>query len=289
MKRFIFLVLLVVSTTLYAQETYQVDGKSYTLKTEESGELTLLWNIIDDNYRYFIKSENGIVELVNTKGEGRKYNEEYKTTLSNLTNNYGNIEKVKLTLTSLKKYIHNYNNSRQPEDTTGLKNNKLGSKLLFFGGITNHPFVDNPKNAKNLQFGFELEVFQQSEMPRHSLFLSLNHSPKSDDFELNNTQFNLGYRYRVINKEAFNIYGSLTLATMNISTQSLEYYNEDNLITEDDTSSDFNVPFSFGIGTDIKISKNGYITLMYNELFALFLDSHDNFSTNISLGYKLNL
>ena len=76
---------------------------------------------------------------------------------------------------------------------------------------------------------------------------------------------------------------------MNISTQSLEYYDGENLITDDDTNSDFDAPFSFGVGTDIKISKNGYITFMYNELFAAFVDNQGNFSTNISLGYKLNL
>ena len=51
----------------------------------------------------------------------------------------------------------------------------------------------------------------------------------------------------------------------------------------------FDVPFIFGIGSDIKVSKNSYITIIYGELFAIFLNNQGNFSTDISIGYKFNL
>ena len=37
--------------------TYNVDGTFYDLKSEVSGTIDLLWNIIDNEYRYFIKKD----------------------------------------------------------------------------------------------------------------------------------------------------------------------------------------------------------------------------------------
>jgi hypothetical protein len=54
-------------------------------------------------------------------------------------------------------------------------------------------------------------------------------------------------------------------------------------------STAFDAPFIFGVGADIKVGNNSYITLIYGELFAILLDNQGNFSSDISLGYKFNL
>ena len=92
MKKLVFILCLLLSfMSLKAQETYTVDGETLQLKTEVDGNLDLLWNIIDGQYRYFVRTENGsIQELVNTKNpDTKKYQEQYKTTLNQLTKDYG--------------------------------------------------------------------------------------------------------------------------------------------------------------------------------------------------------
>jgi len=73
MKYFVFIALfMVVYTPLSAQEKIDVNGKTYELKTEVEGELDLLWHVIDKQYRYFVKTNDGnILELLNTKKENR--------------------------------------------------------------------------------------------------------------------------------------------------------------------------------------------------------------------------
>ena len=61
------------------------------------------------------------------------------------------------------------------------------------------------------------------------------------------------------------------------------------LVTENISDTAFDAPFIFGIGADFKITDNSYIFIGYNQLFAAFLDNQGNFSTDITLGYKLSL
>lgn len=97
-------VFLFAATTI-AQENYTVNGSTYSLKTEVEGPLTLLWNVIDNEYRYFAKKDNAIIELRNTRVNG-KYQEEYKQTLRELTaDNSVVASKTNLTLVSLRNYF----------------------------------------------------------------------------------------------------------------------------------------------------------------------------------------
>ena len=56
-----------------SQESYSVNGETLQLKTEVSGNISLLWNIIEGKYRYFVKKDNTIIELTNTKNTNHKY------------------------------------------------------------------------------------------------------------------------------------------------------------------------------------------------------------------------
>ncbi|WP_299114556.1 hypothetical protein [uncultured Winogradskyella sp.] len=287
MKKILIILLFSFAFQLnYSQETYTVNGETLELKTEIEGQLDLLWNIIDGNYRYFVRTENGnITELKNTKNTDKSYQEEYKTTLSSLTNGMST-KKLKLTLYSLRNYLDAYNASVDATYASTSTERKVQFRLGFSGGITNNPFVGNPDNKKVPMFGAELEIYEANVLPRHSGFLQVRHALDNDDFQYSTTEFSLGYRYRVINRERFSIYGQVKLATVNFT--SVTFINDDDMeVDQSDTS--FDIPFIFGIGSDIKVSDNSYVTIIYGELFALLLDNQGNFSSDIAIGYKFNL
>lgn len=293
-KLFLLIGFIVISISGFAQNTYTINNESLELKTEVDGNLDLLWNIFDGKYRYFVRTKDGnIQELVNTKSEEtNKYREEYKTVLNNLTQDYGlNADKVNLTLFSLKEYLNTYN------ATSDLSYNyegraKIQSRLGAFGGLTNHPFAQNPSNQSGPFFGLEFEIFEENNLSRHALFFHLRHALEHDDFEYSSTQLAIGYRFRVINKEAFNFYGNLKIVTYGHAEGKVYYPDVTNpgaLISEDISSTGVQIPFILGIGADIKITKNSFITLAYHDIYAVFIDNNDNFPIDFAIGYKINL
>lgn len=292
MKRCLFTLLL--SCTLWcsvqAQTTYTVDGENLDLKTEVEGPLNLLWTSKDQVFRYFIADKNGtITELKNTKVDG-KFQSEYITQLENLTNNGVTALKVKFILPDLKRYIVDYNNSVAPGTNT-YSRMKLKTRLGAFGGLTNSPFAENPENETTGLFGAELEFFGDTKTPRHAGFLSARHSLSNDKFKYSATQIALGYRFRFIKNEAFNFYANVKFATLTFVKDEVTTFNPANPLTTivvEESATLFDTPFIFGVGADIKLG-NGYVTLAYNELFAILLDNQGNFPIDFALGYKFNL
>jgi hypothetical protein len=272
-------------TSLIAQETYTVHGETLQLKTEVEGQLDLLWNVIDGHYRYFVRTtDNSITELVNTRDENRHYQEEYKTTLQNLTD--VNADNVNLTLTDLKSFIDEYNLSQDPTYSSSIYNAKLQLLLGIFGGITNSPFINNPNNTKSPQFGAELELLDGNRIKRHALFMQLRHVFEADDFKYSTTELALGYRFRVINARSFSLYGQSKFATLNFLKNTVPGAND---VPVDINETVVDIPLTFGIGADIRLTDSSYLTINYNELFAALVENNGNFSTNITLGYKFNL
>ncbi len=287
MKKIVFFLLVCFVFQLnYAQETYTVNGETLELKTEIDGKLDLLWNTINGEYRYFVRTEDGtITELKNSKDANNKFQEEYKTTLSSLTNGLST-EKLKLTLYDLRNFIDAFNASSDSSYTSTSTESSVQFRLGFSGGITNNPFVGNPDNKSTPMIGAELEIFEANVLPRHSGFFQARHTFDSNDFPYSTTELSLGYRYRVINKESFSIYGQFKLATVNFSNVT---FADENDMEIDSSETSFDIPFIFGIGSDIKVGENSYITIIYGELFAILLDNQGNFSTDIAIGYKFNL
>jgi len=273
------------TTILVAQDTYTVQNETLQLKTEVEGQVDLLWNIIDGKYRYFVRSsDNAITELVNTRNEDRKFQEEYKTVLENLTGD--SAEDVNFTLTDLKKYIDDYNATQDPSYVSSIYNAKLQLLLEAFGGVTNSPFINNPDNSMSPQFGTELELLDGNRIKRHALFMRLRHVFKTNDFEYSTTELALGYRFRFINSHAFSLFGQTKFATLNFLKNTVPGPSDEPV---DISETVFDVPFTFGVGADIRLGDNSFITIRYNELFAALLDNNGNFSTNITLGYKFKL
>lgn len=287
-KLVILLTFMAVSSFAFSQNTYSINNETLELKTEVDGTLDLLWNTFNGQYRYFIKDNDGrITELKNTKGANNKYQEEYKTVLTDLTQQ--DASKVKLTTYSLKSFLNNYNTSVDANYTSNETKTKLKFRLGVFGGITNNPFVDNPNNETVPFFGTELELVSDATLPKQAAFLNIRHSTDNDDFNYSATQFALGYRYRFINKTGFNIYAQTKAVTFTSAKSTLSYLDaSNNVVTEESTGTSFDAPFVFGVGADIKLG-NGYLTFVYDSLFAIFIDNQGNFSTDFAVGYKFNL
>ena len=273
-----------------AQETYMVDGESYDLIKETDGSIDLLWNIVDGTYRYFVKKDNTIVELVNTKDENGKYKDDYKTTLANLTSDKKiSTKRLKLTLPSLKTFIDDYNTLKDGNYITK-SNAKLLTRFSVFGGITNSPFINNPNNIKNPLFGLEFEFSEALTLPRHSIYFQGKHAIGSNKFDYSTTQIIVGYHFRIINKKTFNMYTSLDLAQYIFINQGKTELNDlEDIAPITIKENGFEVPFTFGIGADIKLSDNSFLSITYNELFALLLENKGNFSTSFAVGYKFKL
>ncbi|MCX7550956.1 hypothetical protein [Xanthomarina sp. F2636L] len=295
MKKLLFILCLSLSfSPLKAQESYTVNGETLQLQTEIEGNLDLLWNTFDGQYRYFIRTKDGsIQELVNTKNPNtKKYQEEYKTTLNELTQDFGlSADKVNLTLTSLRDYINMYDSTSDLSFNYEPKS-KLQSRLGVFGGLTNQPFINNPENVTVPFFGAEFEVYSNTRLERHSGYFNLRTALEADDFKYSSTQLGLGYRYRFINKNNFSIYGNITFVTYTFYYETVSYddpLNPGNNITEKQSGSDLDVPFIFGLGSDIKVTNNGYITLAYDNLFAIFTENQGNFPIDFAVGFKFNL
>jgi len=296
MKKIIFLLSLIsFSSVTFAQQTYAVGNENLVLKTEVDGTLDLLWNTIDGQYRYFVKTEDDtIVELKNTKGDDKKYKEEYKQTLSELTQM--DASKLKLTTYSLKNFIDEYNVSKDSNYTVKDDSAKLKLRLGGFGGITNNPFVRNPNflstdDNKIVPFiAAELEVVSDK-LSRHSGFLALKYTNSDDEFEYSAAQLALGYRFRFVNTKGFSIYAQTKFATFTSSKSTSRLQDESdasNIIIRENSGTAFDVPFIFGIGSDIKLG-NGYLTIIYDSLFAMLIDSEGDFPVDLAIGYKFNL
>ncbi|WP_438963763.1 hypothetical protein [Winogradskyella sp.] len=287
MRKILFLLIFLLAVQYnYSQNTYTINDQQLELKTEIDGKLDLLWNTFNGQYRYFVRTEDGqIQELKNTKGTDNKFQEEYKSLLSKLTNGQST-EKLKLTIFDLKKFLDNYNASVDSSYTSVQKESKVKFRLGFSGGITNNPFVGNPENKIAPLIGTELEVFEENSLIRHSGFLQVRYAFESDELQYSTTEFSLGYRYRFLNKSTFSIYGQVKFATLNFTTATVIGSNNSELNIN---VTAFDIPLIFGIGSDIKVGENSFITIIYGELFAAFLDNQGNFSTDISVGYKFNL
>ncbi|WP_055434805.1 hypothetical protein [Lacinutrix algicola] len=291
MKKIVLLLcLLTFSSFTFAQQTYTIGNESLELKTETEGALDLLWNTINEQYRYFIKTEDGnITELKNTKNTDNKYQEEYKKVLADLTSM--NVSKVNLTTYSLKSFIDKYNSSTDSNYVSSNPKSKVKLRLGIFGGITNSPFNKNPNNKSTALFGTELEALSDNTDSRHAAFLNIRHTTESDDFQYSATQIALGYRYRFISKAKFNIYAQTKFATFTsskVSSTIVDPSDSTAFITLEDSSTAFDAPFIFGLGADIKLG-NGYLTVVYDSVLAAFLDTQDNFPVDFAIGYKFNL
>ncbi len=289
MKKIIFsLLFILLSLYISAQKQYTVKGETLNLRIELEGDLDFLSYKTKDNYRFFIKDKNEtIYELLNTRQEDNSYLNEYKRVLSNLTQGSNmSTEKVGFGHYSLKQFIRAYNSSGTKRYTYTGEKVYMQSRLGVFGGITNHPFTENKNNAKVPSLAVEFEFFAKISKPRQTGYFSIEHTFENSKIKYTSTQLALGYRYRFINKSAFNIYGNLQISTYTFSKNTFVLADNSKEVVNDAI---FHIPLSFGLGSDIKINNHSLVTLTYKNLFAIFENNSANFPIDFAVGYKVNL
>ncbi len=282
MKRLLVLLSLLFCFSLSAQQNYDVAGETISLYTEVQGPLSLLWNTIAGEYRYFLKNGEEITELKNTKKDG-DYQEEYKLVLYKNTNE--DASQVKFTKPSLSKFIDTYNASQDSNYVSNQTKVSLKTRLGGFAGMTNYPYFYNPDNTSLPQIGAEFEVMDGSKLRRHSIVFQLRQLFGNKDYDFNSTQLNLNYRFKFIQSSALDLY-------VNCKIADYVYVSQD--LTDGDgnpiggSGGEFQAPFAFGIGADIALG-NGYLTFQYQDLYAFNLEDNGEFPVDIAIGYKFNL
>ncbi|CAM3315709.1 hypothetical protein [Aequorivita lipolytica] len=289
---FVFaLFLLLFTENLQAQQQYAIDGQTYTLNTEVEGSLTLLWNTIDGEYRYFSKKGENIVELKNTKQNG-DYQEEYKETLQQQTSDaMVSTEKVKLTLPSLHDFFVQYNKKKDPSFNETENSIDPGLRLGAFAGLSNSVYTENPTNALQAVAGLDLELVDDIKLKRHAMVLRFKQTFESSDNKYSASQFSLNYRFKFVKTPKFDAFINCKFVSFTHSKREVTTVIETLppiIITENNSGSDFNAPVTFGIGADYKVG-NGYITFNYNDIVGLNVESNDKFPVDFTLGYKFNL
>ena len=296
MKSFlpIFVLFLTFSAgTLQAQQQYTVNGETYTLKTEVEGALTLLWNTIDGEYRYFSKKGNDIVELKNTKQNG-DYQEEYKETLRQQTSDAAiSTEKVNLTLPSLRAFFVEYNKKKDPNFNEKEKSIDLQFRIGAFAGVSNSVYTENPTNELQAVAGIDFELIDVVKLKRHALVFRFKQTFESSEYKYSASQLSLNYRFKFVKKSKFDAFINTKFAALTFSKREQTYILAPHVFpnityTEKTSGSDFSAPITFGLGADYKVG-NGYITFSYNDIVGLNVESNDEFPVDFTLGYKFNL
>lgn len=286
---FVFWIFL-FSATIQAQQEYTVAGQTYTLNTEVEGPLTLLWNSINGEYRYFSKKGNEIVELKNTKLND-DYKEEYKAILSQQTGDAPVPTKnVKLTLPSLHDFFVAYNKQKDPAYGGEEKSVALQFRVGTFGGVGNSIFTQNPTNALQAVAGLDFEIVDEVKLKRHSMALRFKQTFESSEYKYSASQFSLNYRFKFVKTPKFDAFVNCKFVALTHSKKEVFIPDGpvDDGVLESASGTAFKAPFTFGIGADYKIG-NGYITFNYNDIVGLGVDSNGEFPIDVTLGYKFNL
>lgn len=292
MKRlFLILFLVCTSVTVCAQtSSYAINGQNFELKKDVEGPLTLLWNVIDQEYRYFIKKGDAFTELSNEQVDG-KYTDSYKTQLKALTEDYPvDTDKVKLTIASLRRFANLYNTQADPTYVATNTVVKPTYRLGGFTGMTNSIFTENPANTSNLQFGIDFEILDAIALPRHAVVFQFKQTLPSDDFDFSSSQLSINYRFKFVKSEKIDVFINTKLATYTFSSRGdYQIAEEGQLLTiAPDSGSNFQGPLLFGLGADIALG-NGYLMLNYHDAYSFFLDDNGEFPVDLSIGYKFNL
>ena len=294
MKRLFLLCFLFTAPFYLNAQTasYTVNGTELELRTDVKGSLTLLWNVIDQEYRYFIKKNDVIVEIINEKS-GKKYTDSYKQQLDALTQDFPvNSDKTKLTLASLRKFVNTYNTQADPNYVSNSTVSKLDFRLGGFAGITNSIFTDNPENTSNSQLGVDFEISDLVALPRHSVVVQYKQTLSSEEFDFNSSQFSLNYRFKFVKSEKIDVFLNTKLVTYTRSSRGdtetdIEEEGEGEFRGIND-GGNFQGPILFGLGADIALGK-GFLTLNYHDAYSFFLDDNGEFPVDVSIGYKFNL
>ena len=287
MKRLLFALVFFVTSLSFSQQNYTVNRESLSLFAEASGTLTLLWNSFDGNYRYFIKDGNEIEELKNTKANG-VYQEDYKAELQKHTAT--DVSNVRFTKPDLVKIIDSYNTQHDASYTSETTSAQLKIRLGGFAGITNATYLIGDIDIKShVQVGAELEVIDEVKLKRHSLALQFRQIFANNEYDISSSQLSLNYRFKFVKCDYFDVYVNTKIANYSYVSSSIEFTDDNGDTTKlSSPGGDFQAPFAFGLGADIALG-NGFLTFLYQDIYAVNLNKNDEFPLDFAIGYKWKL
>ncbi|HET8753653.1 MAG TPA: hypothetical protein VFM59_04760 [Salinimicrobium sp.] len=287
---FSFCFLFFTGSNILAQEIFIVEGDTLQLKREVKGPISLFWTEEGNDFRYFVQKKNTLQELHNDELEdGTK---KFQVQLKKLTSDTDiKVHDVKFVLYSLKHFVNQYNTLVQDDYAYNASTDNIQKRIGFFTGISNNKYTNNPENVIAPVLGLEFEIYDPNLAPRHSAFLHLRQSFEQDNYNYVSTQLSVNYRFKLFYFDGFNVHVDAELANLYYSRSEMEIEAENGEIigVKDERGFSFTAPLSFGIGSDIRVTENGFITFSYNDIVSLVLDGNGNFPVDFTLGYKYSL
>lgn len=285
LKVLLFSLIFFLALPMAAQETYIINKDTLQLNREVKGPLSLFWTQKDLDYRYFVQKGNRMLEL-------QKENERFKVQLEELTNDARiKTQDVQFVLYSLRHFVNSYNAIMEEDYVFNEATDNIQQRIGLFTGLSNNIYTKNPENSLAPVAGLEYEFYDPNLAPRHSAFLQLRHSFKQNDFNYTATALSLNYRFKALYFQGFDLHVDARLASLYYSEENIPLTNDagDVISVEHDSGFTFTAPFSFGVGSDIRITENSFITLGYNDIFAIVWDSNGSFPLDFTVGYKYSL
>lgn len=279
------LFLFLATSSMTAQEIFIIKGDTLQLQREVKGPLSLYWNLKGTTYRYFVQKKQTMRELTNRNGE-------YIRQLADLTEDAPiKTDNVKFLLYSLKHFTNQYNALVQKDYTYNTSTPHIQHRLGLFTGLSNNKYTSNPNNVLSPVLGVELEFFDPNMAPRHAAFLQLRQSFKRNDYRYSSSQLSVNYRFKALYFSKFDIHIDAELATLIYSQDRIRRFDENGevIALEEERGFSFTAPFSFGVGTDIKVTDVSYITFSYNDIVSIVLDGNGYFPLDFTVGYKFSL
>lgn len=270
-----------------AQEVFIINEDTLQLKREVKGPLSLFWTEEDNRYRYFVQKKNRMVELLNHEG-----NQQYKEQLAALTTDAQiKTRDVQFVLYSLRHFTNTYNSLVEENYIKNESTKDIKQRISLFTGFSNNIYTDNPKNIFAPVAGIEYEFYDPNLAPRHSAFLQLRHNFDQGEYRYSATHFSINYRFKALRFKNFDLHANARLATLYYSKETISITNEAGNVVgvKEDSGFTFTAPLSFGIGSDIRVTPNSFISLGYNDIFSIVLDSNGKFPLDFTVGYKYNL
>lgn len=283
--------LLALPISIVAQRDLNIDGTTYSLKTEVTGPLSLYWNTIDNEYRYFAEKNGTFVELENTRVDG-VYQDDYRDRLRELTSDQNmDVSQVNLTVGSLRNFMETYNKRVDPSYTVTRESVALQLRLGAFAGASNSVFTENPTNALLPVAGVELELLDEVKLRRHAMVFRFTQTFENDEYAYSSSQFSLNYRFKFVKTATVDVYANAKFVAYTYATKDgIERVDPDTgAVTLESTSGgDFSSPATFGLGADIKLGP-GYLFATYNDIVGLGVEDNGEFPVDVTLGYKFSL
>ena len=283
------LLFLLCAPKFQAQGIFIIEGDTLQLKQEVRGNLSLFWDEIEANPRYFVQKSNRMVELKDSLVNGEI---QYRSVLERLTRDkaFSPVE-VEFNLTSIAGFVRGYNTKVQEEKLAENEESRFSARLGFYTGLTNSVYSENPNNVLAPLIGVELEMRNPGKAPKHSAVVEIEQTFKRDDYRYTATQLSINYRFRFLELGLLEIYAEASLFRLLYALDEREIIDDSGeiLAIRDDSQFKLQVPLSLGIGADLKVTENSYITFGYNEFVSATLDSNNSFPLDFTVGYKYNL